>query len=94
MELQPDVTSPLSLDPYDSSSSCGEATDSSVFDPAPSELRNPEKSDKIQFSFEDTNSNVTESRHLLDREDSDYRDSGISPGVFESEESDRRTLIS
>ena len=88
------MASPLSLDPYDSSSSSDEATDSSVFGPNPSELPSAEKPSNMQFSFEDTNSNVAQSRLLNDRKVSSYGDSGISHGVFDNEDSELRTLIS
>ena len=92
MELQPTVVSPLAMDPYDSSSSSAESAASSVFDPAPPEQpASNDNADKVQFSFEDTNSNENENRQLIDRRESDYGDSGISPGLFEHNET--RTLI-
>lgn len=78
---------------YDSSSSSAESTDSSVFDRPPPQLPSNETTDKVLFSFEDAKSNADESRHLIERIGSDYCDSGISPGIFEHQDTERRALV-
>lgn len=93
MELQTAVVSPIPLDPYDSSASSVESTNSSVFGRPRQESPICEKGEKSQFSFDKSNSNAEESINLINRKESSYDDSGISPGVFENQDSERRMLI-
>ena len=87
------MVSPLSMGPYDSNSSSSSSSDSSVFDRQVQEPQISENTNRQHFSFENTGAATNENRALINRTDSDCVDSGISPGVFENEESERRTFL-
>eukprot|EP00795_Rhopilema_esculentum_P012395 gene12395-3053_t len=93
LQLQPPVVSPLAMGPYDSNSSSSSSSDSSVFDRQVQEPQISENTNRQHFSFENTGAGPNENRALINRTDSDCVDSGISPGVFENEESERRTFL-
>ena len=87
------MVSPLSMEPYDSNSSSASSSDSSVFDPQPQEPQKLVNPNGQNFSCGNTEALSNANQMLINRTESDCNDSGISPGIYDPEESERRAFL-